>query len=221
MTDTEPDSMTDHDQIPDDVAQAETFDKEERHRLGQRGEEHIGHTREQTDLDGMTKVEDVTVTSYCECGEPVLTVENTYRCCSCDAMCCSNCRIKLTRYNYCPACAQAEYQVDKQVYLTLYLLDKEELEPADLVATEIVDTDLETVTIDPTATTLIERDYIRTDNTTDTGIDRPAIVAAIDEDDPLSVAGKEALHVGDMLYGDDPDVEALEEELTLKQVTHR
>jgi hypothetical protein len=220
MTDNEPESMTNNDEIPDDVAQAETFDKEERHRLGQRGDEHIGHTREQTDLDGMTKVEDVTVTSYCKCGEPVLTVENTYRCCGCDAMCCSNCRLKLTRYNYCPQCARQEYAVDKQTYLTLYLLDKEEMEPADLVTTETVDTELEAVTIDPAATTLLEHSYIQTDDTT-IDQERPALAAAVDEEEPLTTAGKEALHVGEMLYGDDPDVEALEDELTMKQVTNR
>lgn len=218
MTDNE--SMTDHDEIPDDVTAAETFDKEERHRLGQRGEEHIGHTRKQTDLDGMTEVEDVTVTSYCNCGEPVLTVENTYRCCRCDDLCCSNCRLKLTRYNYCPQCAQQEYSVDKQIYLTLYLLDKEELAPADLVTTETVDTELETVTIDPAVTPLIEHSYIQTDDTTVDG-ERAAIATAVSDDEPLTTAGKEALHIGEMLYGDDPDIKALEEELTLKQVTTR
>lgn len=221
MTDNDHDqeAMTDHTEIPDDGLEAETFDKETRRRLGQRGEEHLGHIREQTDLDGMTKVEDVNIAAYCSCGTPFQSVDDTYRCCQCDDMCCTACHIEMTRRHYCPDCAEQAYGLTKPTYIALYLLDKGELEPDDLVTADPIDTDLDAVTIDPAATTIIDHQYIRTGDTELPTADPTAALS--DEDDPLTAAGQEALHVGDQLYSDDPDVEALEDELAIREATTR
>ena len=209
--------MTDHDDIPTETETA--FEKETIKRLGQRGSSVLEREQKTTDLEEMDEQVDATVVPFCTCGTPVTEITDVYRCHSCDRICCSACRIQLSRRTSCPACAEHEYNMTKQVFLTLYLLDESTIDVTDLFTTETADTGQVTVTIDTAVTTLLTHNYLRTVNP-DTPAQDTANAVAIADDDPLSVAGKEALHVGEQLYSDDPDVETLKEQLEIQQVAN-
>lgn len=213
--------MTDHDDIPTETeTETETaFEKETIKRLGQRGSSVLEREQKTTDLEGMDEQVDATVVPFCTCGTPVTEITDVYRCHSCDRICCSACRIQLSRRTSCPACAEHEYNMTKQVFLTLYLLDESTIDVTDLFTTETADTGQVTVTIDTAVTTLLTHNYLRTVNP-DTPAQDTANAVTIADDDPLSVAGKEALHVGEQLYSDDPDVETLKEQLEIQQVAN-
>lgn len=208
--------MTDHDNIPTDTA----FDKETIKRLGQRGSPVLEHEQKTTDLEDMNEQVDTTIVPFCTCGDPITEIPDAYRCHRCDRICCTACRIQLTHRTICPACAEHEYTLSKQLFITLYLLDESAISITDLYTTDTTDTGQVTVTIDTTVTTLLDRNYLRTGDP-DTPAQETAETVAISDDDPLSVVGKEALHVGEQLYSDDPDVETLKEQLEIHQVaTH-
>lgn len=213
--------MTDHDNIPTETeSETETaFEKETIKRLGQRGSSVLEREQKTTDLEGMDEQVDATVVPFCTCGTPVTEITDVYRCHSCDRICCSACRIQLSRRTSCPACAEHEYNMTKQVFLTLYLLNESTIDITDLFTTETADTGQVTVTIDTAVTTLLTHNYLRTVNP-DTPAQDTANAVTIADDDPLSVAGKEALHVGEQLYSDDPDVETLKEQLEIQQVAN-
>lgn len=195
---------TDPDPVTDSV-----FDKETIKRLGQRGTDVIEHERKRVNPDTMEQGKDVTLLPFCNCGDPITDLDDVYRCCRCDDVACSNCRIHLTRRNYCPTCAIHEYDVSKAVFLSLYLLD----------ANEIV-VDVIRQLPDTTVPTLLEHNYLQVDTAGNVGPFTEDGTLAIEPDDPLSVAGKEALHVGEQLYSDDEDVTQLMEELTIQQVAN-
>lgn len=205
--------MTDHDDIPTDTA----FDKETIKRLGQRGSSVLEHEQKTTDLEDMNEQVDTTIVPFCTCGDPITEITDVYRCHCCDRICCTACRIQVTRRTICPACAEQEYNLSKQLFITLYLLDESATSVTDLYTTDTTDTGQVTITIDTTVTTLLDRNYLHTADP-DTPAPDTADAVAVPNDDPLSVAGKEALHVGEQLYSDDPDVETLKEQLEIHQV---
>lgn len=214
---TETDTMTDTG-IPDALdaeTDTDTYEKTVRRRLGQRGDPIFDEADEKTDLDDMTTTKDITMLSFCTCGESRTDAENVSVCCSCEDYTCDNCRVKISRYTYCPKCAVQEYGATKDVYLTLYRLDQDHLSIRDVIDTEITDGDVVGITIDDTITTLLEHGFLRTDDTTD------SIHPSTGSEDPLTVRGKEALHVGEQLYSDDPDVQATIENFTIQQVADR
>lgn len=211
--------MRDHDDIPTEPETETAFEKETIKRLGQRGSSVLEHEQKSTDLEELDEQVDTTIVSFCTCGTPITELTDVYRCHSCDRICCTVCRIQLTRRTSCPDCAEHEYGLTKQVFLTLYLLNESTIAVTDLFTTEPTDVGQVTVTIDTAVTTLLTHNYLRTVNP-DTPAQDTAHAVAIADDDPLSVAGKEALHVGEQLYSDDPDVETLKEQLEIQQVAN-
>ena len=207
--------MPDHNDITAETA----FDKETIKRLGQRGSAVLEHERKTTDLEDMNEQVDVTIVSFCTCGTPVAEIGDAYRCHRCDRICCTVCRIKLAQRTSCPTCAEQAYNLSKQVFLTLYLLDESIISTGDLFTTTTTDAGQVTVTVDTTVPTLLDHNYLRIESP-DNPAPNATEAAAISTDDPLSVAGKEALHLGEQLYSDDPDVEALKDQLEIQQVAN-
>lgn len=204
-------TMTDENTTEADPVTDSTFDKETIKRLGQRGTDVIEHEHKRVDPDTMEQGKDVTLLPFCNCGDPINDLGNVYRCCRCDDIACSNCRIRLTRRTYCPNCATHEYNVSKSVFISLYLLDNNELTAADLFQHHLADT---------AAAALLEHNYLQLDAAVHDPEFAEDGAIAIDNDDPLSVTGKEALHVGEQLYGEDEDVNRLMEDLTIQQVAN-
>lgn len=207
--------MVDNDDNPTDTA----FDKETIKRLGQRGSSVLEHERKTTDLEDMNEHVDATIVPFCTCGTPVTELTDIYRCHRCDQICCTDCSVQLTHRTSCPTCAEHEYNLTKQVFITLYMLDESIISVSDLFTTVTTDTGQVTITVDTTVTTLLDHNYLRVVDTATQAPDTTD-VAAISTDDPLSVAGKEALHLGEQLYSDDPDVETLKEQLEIQQVAN-
>lgn len=216
MTDTDnpydTNTMTDDNNATESTPVTEsTFDKETIKRLGQRGTDVLEHERKTVDPETMEQGTDVTLLPFCNCGDPITELNDVYRCCRCDDIACSNCRIRLTRRSYCPTCAAHEYNVSKPVFIALYLLENNELTAADLFQHHIADT---------ATATLLEHNYLQIDTAVHEPGDTDDSALTIDADEPLSVAGKEALHVGEQLYSDDEDVSRLMEDLTIQQVAN-
>lgn len=209
----DPPHMTDEDDTDADTENPNEYDKHTVRRFGQRGSPIIEEEQETTDLESMDKEVDETMFSFCNCGAAHTVVDEIYRCCSCDRFCCCRCRILIRRYNYCPDCVQQEYGIDKTAFKALYLLDKGILDPDDLLATETVGDEVVAITVNNAADTLIEQNYLQT------GDGHPVDdIEGLDTGDVLSSKGEEALHAGDQLFGDDPDIEKMKERVRIERI---
>lgn len=209
MTDTNPHDSDESD-APDDkdipATGSQTFTETTTKRVGDIGDDVYKQVSTTTDPTGMTKTKEIKTTAYCSCGVPIKETPDSYRCSRCTDLCCTVCHVEIGRRKHCQDCAEHEYDLSKPVYLTLLRLDEAVLAPSALVTTATVNGDPVLVPVNDTAATVLDRHYVTVD--TDQS-------AAIDGDTPLSVQGREALHVGDQLYGDDPDVQELKDDLTL------
>lgn len=200
-----------------DLPSESSFDKEILKKLGERGSGVLEHVQKSTDLDTLDEQVDVTTLSFCTCGHPIVEYDPVRRCVSCDAICCTQCRIRHNRYNYCPQCIRRAFSLTRQVFIALYLLDQNTLDLTDLWDAELIDREPVRIVISDAATTLVEHDYIQTDGTpTPTATTR----LPLDTDNPLTAQGKEALHIGEQLYGDDTDIADLQEQLEVQNIAN-
>lgn len=178
---------------------ADEFSKKTIKKFGPRGSPVFEQEEKTTDLGDLGERIEQTAVPFCNCGASITAMEEVYRCCDCELICCQRCHIRLSKRHYCPTCARNRFALDKRTFLSLVFLQHGRLEPDDLVEVDTLDDDVIEVAIDPAADALVEHDYLA-----DTG--------------GLSPEGKEALHVGRQLYGDDGDVQAVMDRLTLQEV---
>lgn len=180
------------------------FDKTTTRSFGARGSPVFNQEQTTTDLEEM--VVDVTETDhpFCTCGAPITAAPDVapavYRCCSCELISCQRCIIRLRKRHFCPTCMQREF-VDKHTFLTLLFIDRDRLEPDDLVDITTVGGEPVEVTIDPAATHLTEHGYL-------------------EEDGTLAPTGREALHVGHQLFDEDPDIQQVKHQLRVQEVAN-
>jgi hypothetical protein len=176
------------------------FTKDTIKKFGPRGSPIFEREQKTTDLEDLAERVEATAVPFCTCGAPITGTAEVYRCCTCDLICCQRCHIELSRWHYCPTCARHRFDLDKRTFLSLVLLDHDRLAPDDLVTVtadpmgEIFEVD-----VDATATALVANDYLT-------------------DDGELAPEGKEALHVGQQLYGDDADIQAVMDQLRLQAV---
>lgn len=191
-----------------------TFTEIKRKTFGGLGQDNIEEIREVTDIESGTSVKEIDVSAYCYCGRPN-TVDDTRRCSQCTRICCVHCGAIHNRYVHCRDCAEELYALDRQVFFALYLLDQDTLALEDLVDVELIDGQPVNVILTDAATTLIEHGYIQTTD------DETPNTITVDADNPLTPEGREALAVGSQLYGEDDDVEDLEDQLTRQKIAQR
>ena len=229
MTDNNPNNNVDRNDEPQPpvdprLGPSDVFRKRTIKRLGERGTDIIEDGNKHTILDDGTQVVDVTIHNYCMCGNSITHLEKTNRCVTCDDLCCTDCRIRLSRRSYCPDCAEEKFTLSKPAYLTLYMLNEHVRTATDLITTTQTDTGETVIQIDTALPPLLENDYLRIDTPEPAGDNaggeeaEPAL--GIPETDPLSNAGKEALHVGEKLYSDDPDVKHVKEQFHITKITN-
>lgn len=185
--------------MPDDT----DFTKKTVKKFGARGSPVFEQEQKTTDLDDLEERIEQTTVPFCTCGAPISGTPEVYRCCDCELICCQRCVILQSRRHYCPMCAQRRFALDKRTFLSLVFLDHDRLTPADLVdLTTDPAGQVTAIEIDTAATALVEQDYLT-------------------DDGALSPMGKEALHVGQQLYGDDGDIQAVMDRLRLQEVVNR
>ena len=208
MTDTDntrdTNTMTDDNHTDSDPETDDTFNKETTRRIGDPDASIVDRAATTTDVGTMNQQTDVVI-HPCKCGNTEQELSVISQCSRCTQKCCPQCRITISRRIYCPDCAEQAFRLNKAVFIALYLLD----------TTELDDTDLFQQVEHTAAATLLERNYIQIE----AGIDEDGALA-INTDNPLSVAGKEALHVGEQLYSDDEDVEQFITDLKIQQVAN-
>ena len=177
------------------------FDKDYQRRVGERGNAIFERTKETTDIDEMQE-KTVETTGTCYCGRPIMDREQVRRCVSCDLLVCQSCQVVVRRQIICQTCAEQGYGLDKETFLTLYLLDKDLVAADQLVevATAADGTPIE-VRIDVAARPLFERGYI-------------------DEDGSVSLQGKEAIQVGRQLF-ESEDVTQVIRDAEIRRVADR
>lgn len=204
-----------------DAQDPNTFTKEQTIQFGTRGADVWEREETETDLESMTESVEITSISFCNCGISNRINENQqpYRCCSCERIACSECVIEIRRYHYCPDCVQQAYGIDRTTYKALYLLEENVRTVDDLLETDVAEDQVITVRIDDAADTLLDRGYIRTDHD-DEDDHRRSEAATVDNDRALSAEGREALHIGDELFGNDPDVQELKDEVEYLQAAN-
>ncbi|MDY6777747.1 MAG: hypothetical protein SVU32_03715 [Candidatus Nanohaloarchaea archaeon] len=178
------------------------YERDHQERVGERGNPVFRRTRETTDLDEMREKE-VETTGTCYCGRPITDRAAVRRCVRCDLLCCGACEVVVRRRVVCQSCAARMYGLDKDVFLTLYVLDAGLAAPDDLVAVETLEdgTPVE-VRVDPAADHLFGNGYVA-------------------EDGSLTPRGREALSVGQQLYGEDRDVKETIREARIRAVADR
>lgn len=175
------------------------FTKKTVKKFGPRGSPVFEQEEKTTDLDDLAERVEQTAVPFCTCGAPITGTPEVYRCCDCELICCQRCQIALRRRHYCPTCARRQFDLDKRTFLTLVGLQHETLTPDDLLSVTTQAGDVVEVTIDPAADVVVEHDYLADDGT-------------------LSARGREALHVGQQLYGDDDDIQSVLDQLRLSAV---
>lgn len=186
---------------PESNAGHDVFKKETIRRIGDPDDHVLDRATSTTDPGTMNQQNDVVI-HPCKCGNTVQDFTVISQCSLCRQKCCPECRVTLSRQIRCPDCAEQEFHLTKAVFIALYLLDNT---TDDLFHQQIEDT---------AATTLLEHNYVQVEAAGQDGQIR------VNPDDPLSVSGKEALHVGEQLYSDDEDVNRLMDELTIQQVAN-
>lgn len=208
---------------PEDLESDNVYYERETYSLGQIGSNDVqdGYTR--IDPRTMTKEKKVILVAYCSCGAPVSEPNDTHRCVDCEEVCCADCRLRLRRRTRCPSCAERAYGLSKSLYRTLLLLNEDVLSVTDLTTTGVNNGEV-TVRIDHTVPALLERNYLRIieddGEPNDTRQDAHTRVTLSDSD-TLSNAGKEALHVGNHVYSDDPDIEQLKEKIPIMKIANQ
>lgn len=178
------------------------YERDHQRRVGERGNPIFGRTRETTDLEGMRETE-VETTGTCYCGRPVTDREEVRRCVACDLLCCRSCQVVVRRQVACQSCVVRGYGLDKGAFLTLYFLD------ADLVALD----DMVDVVAGPDGTPIEVR--------VDDAASRLVANGYVADDGSLTRAGREALSVGEQLYGEEQDVRQAIREARIREVADR
>lgn len=178
------------------------FTKDTIKKFGPRGSPIFEREQKTTDLDDLKERVEETAVPFCTCGAPITGTPEVYRCCDCELICCHRCQIALSKRHYCPMCARNRFALDKRTFLVLVFLQHDVMAADDLVAVTTHEGEVFEVEIDAAADALVEYDYLTEDGT-------------------LSPQGKEALHVGHAVYGDDPDIEAVVEQLRVREVVDR
>lgn len=196
--DTEPDPVTD-----------DTFQKKTTRRIGDPDATVIDDATTTTDVGTMNKRTDV-VLHPCKCGNTEQELSAFSQCSRCREKCCPACRITISRRIRCPECAERDYHLDKAVFIALYLLDNGEIAAGDLFQQQI----------GMAAASLPEHNYLQLDAAVHDAPFPEDGAMRINMDNPLTAAGKEALHVGEQLYSEDDDVAELIEEITIQQVAN-
>jgi len=176
------------------------FSKKTVKKFGPRGSPVFEQEQKTTDLETLQERVDQTTVPFCECGAPITATDEVYRCSDCDLLCCNRCHIELSRWQYCPTCARRRFGLDKRTFLALVFLQHDRMGLDDLV----------TVTTDPDGT-VIELEF---DAIADTLVEYEYLT----DDGNLSPDGLEALSVGRRLYGGDQDIQAVLEQIRLKEV---
>lgn len=197
-------TMTDDNHTDSDPGTDDIFQKKTTRRIGDPDASVVDDATTTTDVGTMNQRTDV-VLHPCKCGNTEQELSVISQCSRCTQKCCPQCRITISRRIHCPDCAEQAFHLNKAVFIALYVLDTTELDGTDLFQ-QVEHT---------AAVTLLERNYIQIE----AGIDEDGALA-INTDNPLSVAGKEALHVGEQLYSDDEDVEQFIADLTIQQVAN-
>jgi DNA-directed RNA polymerase subunit RPC12/RpoP len=212
---TETDTMTGTDAPDDDIPgiDDDVFEKHRVVRMGELGDDIVEKEHEEMDFDEMKERVEVVAFQVCQCGDTLDTPTDGYKCANCTKLACPECRIKISRYNYCPDCVRKRFGVTRDLYIALYLLDQGTIKPVDLVGAGAVGGDIAPVDMGDTAATLLDRGLVRTDDTS-------PMSAAFGDDDPLTGEAKEVLKAGEKLYGDDPDIEELERKITIQQIAN-
>lgn len=182
--------------------EGETYTVHEEKRYGQRGSETAYELHEETDPETMTKRRVETVTANCECGRATIKKENVYRCVRCDQRACPHCEIRWSKQTFCPSCAKEKWSVYKPTFYALWFVDKDVTNVEDWIDIEFQDEEAVEIAVDHRAAILQDRGYI-------------------EEDGSLSPEGREALSVGEAVYSDDDDVEALENKHRIQKVANQ
>lgn len=173
-------------------------------RYGSRGSETREARYEDQDLDSLEERVVEVDDGFCVCGAPLTgSKEEVYRCSSCDILCCHRCEVEISYSHLCPECAARDYRVDKGVFQLLLLVDHDLITLEDLVTVEELPGDLTEIRVDEAATILVEHGFIS------------------DDDSSLTPTGRESLHVGAQIWGDDPDIRELKQNIRVKQVASR
>lgn len=188
--------MTDNPPDPTD-----TFDKETVKKFGPRGSPVFERETKQTDLEDLTERVEHQQVAFCTCGAPLTATGQVYRCCGCELISCDRCIIRLHRQHLCPTCARTEYALDKRVFVSLLFLKNNILAPSDLAQVETIGDEPVEITVDRTASVLVEHDYL-------------------DDGGDLTPAGQEAYHVGKQLYEEDDDVQSMVQNIRVQEVVN-
>lgn len=178
------------------------YERDRRKRLGERGNPVFERVTETTDLEEMRETE-VETTGTCYCGRPITGRDEVRRCVACDLMCCKACAVEVRRQVVCRSCAEQTYDLDKEVFLALSLLDTD-LAAADQLVEVVTegDGDPVEVRVDPAAQPLLTNGYVAADGT-------------------LTRQGREALSVGRKLYGEERDVQQAIQNARIREVANR
>lgn len=177
----------------------DTFEKDIVKKFGPRGSSVFEREQKTTDLDGMSERVEQTAQPFCTCGAPITTTPEVYRCCRCELICCQRCHVELSRRNFCPDCAQWQFDLDKRTFLSLVFIHHDLMAPDALIDITTQGGEVIEIQIDETADALFLNDYLT-------------------EDGALSPQGREALHVGNQIFGDDGDVQSVMEQIQIKKV---
>ena len=180
----------------------ESFDQINRRLVGERGDTILHEELTHTDLDTLTEITETTDVAICNCGGPYTATTEIHRCVQCDHLACTQCVLWLHRRHYCPPCTEQAYALDKKVYLSLLFLKEDILQPDQLLQVDTVADEPVEVRVDRVATVLTEHNYIDTDS------------------GDLTMSGAEALSVGQQLYGDDKDIQAVHRKLRKDEVAN-
>ncbi|MDY6771251.1 MAG: hypothetical protein SV186_04855 [Candidatus Nanohaloarchaea archaeon] len=208
-TETMPGHDPDNPDAPrDPVTEDDTFEEHIVRRLGERGGDTVEEIHRKTDFDRMTVDEDIVTYQVCKCGETLTDPEERKRCVECEKVACKECRIYIEKENLCPDCADDEWGIGRTAYITLYLLHKQAVTLSDLIGVEVFGNDPVDVQLDGALLTLLDEGLIQDD-----GGNGPAVASA--GDSPLTNEGRQTLHVCNELYGDDPDIQELKEQVPI------
>ena len=181
---------------------ADDFDKKTVKKFGARGSPVFEQEQKTTDLEELQEEVEETALPFCNCGAPITAKPDVYRCCDCELICCQRCQITHSRKHYCPMCAKNKFDLDKRTFLSLVFIQHDLMPPDALVDITTQAGEVVEIAIDATADAVLLNDYLTDDGT-------------------LSPQGSEALHVGHQLYGEDPDVESLMNQLQVQEVVER
>lgn len=178
---------------------AEEFTKKTIKKFGARGSPVYEQAEQTTDLDDLSERIEETAVPFCTCGRVLATLTEVARCSVCELLCCGACRISISKMVHCPTCARQRFDLDKRLFLALVFLEHGQLAPDDLVQVTTHEGEVLDITIDPATGPVLDHGYLT-------------------EEGGLSATGREAVAVGKAVYGDDPDVQGVLDQLRLAAV---